>query len=76
MRTTVTLDDDVASAVTELKRKRGLGVSEAVNQLVRRGLIVRPPERPFRQRTARLALKVYVTNVAEAIELLDGPGSS
>lgn len=75
MRTTVTLDDDVASAVTELRRKRGLGVSEAINQLARKGLTVKPPQKAFRQRTARLALRVDVTNVAEALELLDGPAA-
>ncbi len=75
MRTTVTLDADVANAVGELRRQRGLGVSEAINQLARRGLTVKPPGKPFRQRTARLALKVDVTNVAEALESLDGPAS-
>ncbi|MBA2571126.1 MAG: ribbon-helix-helix protein, CopG family [Chloroflexi bacterium] len=76
MRTTVTLDDDIATAVTELRRERGLGVSAAINQLARKGLTVKPPARAFRQRTARLALKVDVTNVAEALESLDGPASS
>lgn len=76
MRTTVTLDDDVVTAVSELKRERGLGVSEAVNQLARRGLTLKPKEKPFRQRTARLGLKVDVTNVAETLDLLDGPASS
>ena len=72
MRTTVTLEDDVAAAVARLRRDRGLGVSAAVNQLVRAGLTVRSTRPPFRQRTARLSLKVDVTNVAEALELLDG----
>ena len=71
MRTTVTLDDDVAAAVERLRRERGLGLSEAVNQLARRGLTVRSARKPFRQRTARLSLKLDVTNVAEALELLD-----
>jgi Arc/MetJ family transcription regulator len=73
MRTTVNLDDDVAAAVQRLRAERGLGVSEAVNRLARAGLTVRPARSAFRQRTAPLDLKVDVTNVAEALELLDGP---
>jgi metal-responsive CopG/Arc/MetJ family transcriptional regulator len=73
MRTTVTLDDDVAAAVTRLRRERGVGVSEALNELVRDGLAVKPPRQPYRHRTARLALTLDVTNVAEALEQLDGP---
>ena len=75
MRTTVTLDDDVAAAVRTLQRERGVGVSEAVNQLVRSGLTIRPARPPFRQRTVRLGLKVDVSNVAEALEVLDVPAA-
>lgn len=73
MRTTVTLSDDVAAAVERLRRERSIGVSEAVNELVRRGLAADSPRRPFRQRTRRIGLRVDVTNVAEAVETLDGP---
>ena len=72
MRTTVTLDDDVAAAVARLRRDRDIGVSEALNELARRGLATREPRaRPFRQRTAKLALRLDVTNVAEVLEVLD-----
>jgi len=37
VRTTVNLDDDVADAVIKLRRERGIGVSEAVNELARAG---------------------------------------
>ncbi len=73
MRTTVTLDDDIAAAVSRLRRQRGVGVSEAINQLARAGLAVRPPRPPFRQRSVPLDLRIDVTNVAEALEQLDGP---
>jgi hypothetical protein len=73
MRTTVTLDDDVAAAVEQLRRERGVGVSEAVNGLARAGLTVKKSKRPFRQRTTSMGLKIDVTNVAEALEWLDGP---
>lgn len=73
MRTTITLDDDVAAAVQQLRRERGVGVSEAVNGLARAGLNVKVRRPPFRQRSVNIGLKVDVTNVAEAIDLLDEP---
>lgn len=73
MRTTITLARDVAAAVRRLRRERGYGVSEAVNRLARAGLAARRPGAPFRQRAARIGLRVDVTNVAEALEVLDGP---
>lgn len=72
MRTTVTLDPDVASAVSKLRRERGVGVSEAINDLARAGLTIKRARTPFRQRTAKLALTVDVSNVVEALEQLDG----
>jgi hypothetical protein len=74
MRTTVTLDDDVAAEVARVRREQGVGVSDAINQLVRSGLR-RPPRRSFRQRTTRIGLTIDVTNVAEALEILEGPTS-
>ncbi len=72
MRTTVTLDDDVTAAVDRLRRERSIGVSEAVNELVRAGLAAgRSPAR-FRQTSARLGLRIDVANVAEALEILEG----
>jgi len=71
MRTTVTLADDVAAAVEQLRRERGLGQSEALNELVRLGLRQRPARKRFRQRTQSLGLQVDVTDIADAIELLE-----
>lgn len=73
MRTTVTFDNDVAAAVAELRRKRSIGLSEAVNELIRAGLRRQLPAEPFELRTHDLGLRVDVTNVAEALDLLDGP---
>ena len=70
MRTTVTLDDDVALAVKRLQRERGAGVSEAINRLARAGMTVQGERKRFRQRSAALGLKVDPTNVAEALDLL------
>jgi len=75
MRTTVTLDPDVAAAVERLRRDRGIGLSEALNHVARAGLTVKRDAKPFKQRSARLSLRIDVTNVAEAIEQLDGPAA-
>jgi hypothetical protein len=75
MRTTVTLDEDIAAAVRRLRRERRMGVSEALNQLARAGLTVKRGRAQFKQRPVTLGLTVDVTNVAEALEQLDGPGS-
>lgn len=75
MRTTVTLDQDVAAAVDGLRRRRGLGMSEVINELIRAGLAAPSPRVRFRQRSSRLGLRIDVTNVAEALEVLEGPGS-
>ena len=72
MRTTVELDDDAARGVEQLRRERGLGVSQAVNELIRRGLLPRPETGPFRQRTSRMGLRIDVSNVAVALEDLEG----
>jgi len=73
MRTTVTFADDVGAAVERLRREKSIGMSDAVNELVRRGLASAEPSRRFEQRTHRLGLRVDVIDVADAIESLDGP---
>jgi hypothetical protein len=75
MRTTIVLDEDVAAAVEQLRRERAAGLSETVNELIRAGLRVRRPPRRFEQQTHHLDLRIDATNVAEALELLDGPAS-
>lgn len=75
MRTTVTFEPDAAAAVEALRRERGLGVSAAVNELVRRGALRRADRPRFVQQTSSGGLKIDVTNVAEALELLEGPAA-
>jgi hypothetical protein len=75
MRTTVDLADDVAAAVEKARRERGLGLSEAVNDLVRAGLL--PRERsPFRQRSYDMGIRVNVDNIGEVIEMLESEDDS
>jgi hypothetical protein len=76
MRTTIVLDRDVALAVRRIRRERGLGLSEAVNELIRSGLQAKKaPRSGFRQRTQPLGLRMDVRNVAEALEQLEGPAA-
>lgn len=73
MRTTVEFEEDTAMAVVQLRRETGMGVSEAVNHLVRCGLLADETPAPFVQQTRALGLRIDVTNVADAIDLLEGP---
>lgn len=75
MRTTLNLADDVAAAVERLRRDRSIGLSEAVNDLVRAGLAHQAPAAPFRQTTHDLGSGIDYSNVADAIETLDGPAA-
>lgn len=49
-----------------------MGLSEAVNELIRRGLLPRDDAPRFRQETRSLGIKIDVSNVAEALEVLEG----
>lgn len=76
MRTTVTLADDVAAAVEHMRRERSLGMSEAINELVRAGLAGQDRRSGrFRQKSHDLGPGVDVDDIADALETLDGPSS-
>jgi hypothetical protein len=78
MRTTLTLDPDVAAALERVRDARGLGLKEAVNEAMRRGLAQldeRPsPMPPFRTRAVNLGpcLLGNVDDVSEALALAEG----
>ena len=73
MRTTVTFDDDTRAAIDRLRRESSVGLSHAVNTLIRAGLAREQERRPFKQRSQGLALRIDVTNIGEALEELDVP---
>jgi DNA-binding transcriptional regulator YhcF (GntR family) len=75
MRTTVTRADDVAVEIQRMHRERSISVSEALNELVRAGMVyTTKPRKRFVQRTHDLGLsKVDVTNVAKTLEQIEGP---
>jgi hypothetical protein len=80
VRTTLTLDDDVAVQIERLRRRRNASLKEIVNETLRRGLrdaeLPRKTRKPFRTRAidAGDPLLPNVDNVSEVLALLDGEG--
>lgn len=78
MRTTLTLDDDVAAALEQARKQRKLGLKELVNDALRRGLEQmrgkRAPRRRFRARAVDLGpcLIRDIANVSEALSVAEG----
>lgn len=72
MRTTIDLANDVAAAVEKARRERGLGLSEAVNDLVRAGLAPREPRPPIDPPSYEMGpARIDYANIGEVLELLD-----
>lgn len=71
----MTLDDDVAAAVEQMRKESGIGLSQALNELARAGLRAPRASAAFKQRTHPVGLRIDVSNVGEALELLEGPGA-
>lgn len=69
MRTTVTLDPDVAAKLKQIARERDISFKEALNSSVRRGVDLGKPEsRPYRVRTRDLGVLPGV-NLDKALQL-------
>ena len=79
MRTTLTIDDDVAVQLERLRRERDASLKDLVNDALRRGLRelnAKPKKRePFRTQTFDMGKPVInIDNVAEAIAYAEGEG--
>ena len=78
MRTTLSLDEDVAAALARLRKTRKASLKQLVNEALRRGLKemnARPKRRePFRTQSVALGrLRIgSLDNVAEALSLAEG----
>ncbi|HEV3160702.1 MAG TPA: ribbon-helix-helix protein, CopG family [Xanthobacteraceae bacterium] len=78
MRTTLTLDDDVAATLERLRRNRRVGRKQLINEALRRGLkemgTRRGPRQPVRTRTVALGrLRVSsIDNIGEALAIVEG----
>ncbi|MHB8264142.1 MAG: ribbon-helix-helix domain-containing protein [Acidimicrobiales bacterium] len=71
MRTTVTFDSDNAAIIDKIRHDKGIGVSEAVNDLVRQASAAAMPRRPFKQQTAPLGALIDIRNTAEVLDFLE-----
>ena len=69
----MSLDSDVVAAVQAVRAEKGLGLSEAVNEFIRSGLAVPRQRTRFVQRSSPMGSRIDVSNVADALETLEGP---
>lgn len=78
MRTTLTIDDDIAAELDRLRRSREVGLKDLVNEALRRGLrdLAAAPKRkkPFRTRPLRSGrlLLAGIDNIAELLAEAEG----
>jgi hypothetical protein len=77
VRTTLSLDDDVARLLNKESRRSGASFKEVVNHLLRLGLTAakRPARKPFAVTPRKLGLPPGFTydNVEQLVEALEGP---
>jgi hypothetical protein len=77
MRTTLSLDDDVARLLLKESRKSGASFKEVVNRFLRLGLMAakQPPHQPFVVKPWDFGPPAGLNfdNVEELIEKLEGP---
>jgi hypothetical protein len=74
MRTTLSLDDDVAQLLNKEVRRSGDSFKEVVNRSLRAGLTAskQPVRKPFRVKPWNLGLPPF-EKVEELLEYLEGP---
>ena len=78
VRTTLTLDEDVAASLKAESRRSGRPYREIVNEFLRIGLSARrspPPSHPFRVRAKPMGLRpgLALENIGDLLEQLEGP---
>lgn len=76
MRTTLTLDDDVAKLLEKEQRRSGNSFKQVVNHFLRLGLTTKPPARkPFKVTPINLGLPPGLSfdNTEELLDYLEGP---
>jgi hypothetical protein len=76
VRTTLTLDEDVAVLVNKEVRKSGQPFKQVVNRLLRVGLTAakQSARKPFRVKPIDLGLPRDFDKVEDLLEYLEGPG--
>ena len=78
VRTTLTLDEDVAAKLKAAARRSGRAFRDVVNDALRRGLAAatRPaPREPFRVKARNLELRpgIQLDNIGELLDQIEGP---
>lgn len=77
MRTTLSLDDDVARLLSKESRRSGASFKQVVNHFLRLGLMAskQPLRKPFVVRPINLGLPAGLSydNVEKLLEFLEGP---
>jgi hypothetical protein len=79
MRTTLTLDDDVAALLRRVRKGRKTGLKETVNEALRRGLhqMASPPpkRKPYRTPSTDLGPSLIgsLDNIGQVLEIAEGP---
>jgi hypothetical protein len=78
MRTTLTVDDDVAAVLERLRKSRDASLKELINEALRRGLseMTSAPKRRERVRTRAVSLGglriASIDNIGEALAVAEG----
>jgi hypothetical protein len=78
MRTTLTIDDDVAVQLERLRRGRDVSLKDVINEALRRGLremSAKPkPTKPFRTQAVDVGAVLIdnIDNVAEVLAIVEG----
>jgi hypothetical protein len=79
VRTTITLDEDVAAKLKSLAQRSGRAFRSVVNETLRRGLVhtaAKPPRQPFELKVrdlGRLRPGLSLDNIGELLEQVEGP---
>ncbi len=72
MRTTLSLDDDVAAAIRHRRETRGTGLKQEINDLLRAGLAAQPAEPAGWELPTVSVGRVLLNDPRAWKELLDG----
>lgn len=78
MRTTITLDDDVAAKLEEELRRRGGTFKDAINELLREGLQARRETKKLKRFEVRARAMgqragIHYDNIGDMLEQIEGP---
>lgn len=75
VRTTLTLDDDVADRLAAEARRSGRSFRAVVNVALRRGLEARTSTEPYQVRSSPMGLRpgMALDDIEGLLDLLDGP---